>query len=135
MRPSSTRVSVLRFASAGSSVTDQCTDLQDDETGKNGYEGRPSGHRRGRPDVAEEASIEYSENGTSTVATYMATDHLRTIVFSWSLDGDDALDFSIDEGVIRFASTPDLATDMDGDNKYSAASKPLTRPAEWVRRR
>ena len=75
------------------------------------------------PDVAGEASIEYSENGTSTVATYMATDpEMTAIVFSWSLGGDDALDFSIDEGgVLRFASTPDfeMATDMDGDNMYS----------------
>ena len=39
----------------------------------------------------------------------------------WSLGGDDALDFSIDEGgVLRFASTPDfeMAADMDGDNVY-----------------
>ena len=75
------------------------------------------------PDVVGEASIEYEENATSTVETYMAVDpEGAEVVFSWSLGGDDALDFSIDEGgVLRFASTPDfeMPADMDGDNMYS----------------
>ena len=47
---------------------------------------------------------------------------MTAIVFSWSLGGDDARDFSIDEGgVLRFASTPDFESraDMDEDNMYS----------------
>ena len=75
------------------------------------------------PDVTGEASIKYEENATSTVATYTAEDpEMTAIVFSWLLGGDDALDFSIDEGgVLRFASTPDFESpaDMDGDNMYS----------------
>ena len=71
------------------------------------------------PDVAGEASIEYKENATSTVATYTAADPEMTAIV-WSLGGDDAALFSIEDGMLTFVSAPDYETpaDMDGDNVY-----------------
>ena len=71
------------------------------------------------PDVAGEASIEYEENATSTVATYTAVDPEGAEII-WSLGGDDAALFSIEGGALAFRSAPDfeMAADMDGDNVY-----------------
>ena len=72
------------------------------------------------PDVAGEASIEYEENATTTVATYTAVDPEGAEIV-WSLGGDDAALFSIEGGMLAFVSAPDYETraDMDGDNMYS----------------
>ena len=72
-----------------------------------------------KPDVAGEASIEYPENATSTVATYTAVDP-EDAEIDWSLGGDDAALFSIEGGVLTFKSAPDYETpaDMDEDNVY-----------------
>ena len=71
------------------------------------------------PDVAGEASIEYEENATSTVAMYTAVDP-ESAEIVWSLGGDDAALFSIDGGVLTFVSAPDYEApaDMGGDNVY-----------------
>ena len=73
-----------------------------------------------KPDVAGEASIEYPENATSTVATYTAVDPEGAEIV-WSLGGDDAALFSIEGGVLTFKKSPnfEMAADMDGDNMYS----------------
>ena len=53
----------------------------------------------------DSGAIEYAENGTDPVATYTAVDpEGKSIV--WSLAGDMADDFSIENGVLRFRSTP-----------------------------
>ena len=66
--------------------------------------------------LAQEAAIEYAENGDGPVATYTAVDPEGTAV-KWSLavlnaEGeplvDDAGDFSIDDGVLTFKKSPDL---------------------------
>ena len=71
------------------------------------------------PDVAGEASIEYPENATSTVATYTAVDPEDAEIV-WSLGGDDAALFSIEGGVLAFAAAPDYESpaDADMDNVY-----------------
>ena len=64
-------------------------------------------------------SYEYAENGADPVQTYTATDpEGKTIV--WSLNGDDAGDFSIEGGVLTFKSPPDFENpqDTDTNNTY-----------------
>ena len=71
------------------------------------------------PDVTGQASNEYVENATSTVATYTAVDPEGAEIV-WSLGGDDAALFSIEGGELSFMSAPDFESpaDMDGDNVY-----------------
>ena len=61
-------------------------------------------------------TIEYAENGTGAVATYTAVDPEMTDIVSWSLGGDDAGDFMIDNGVLRFAKSPNYEMATDGDH-------------------
>ena len=71
---------------------------------------------------AQEADepIQYPENGTGPVATFTAIDPEGESV-SWSLaTGDDMADFSIENGVLRFVSSPDFEDPADDgmDNTY-----------------
>ena len=52
--------------------------------------------------------------------TYRATDGDRDTSFIWSLEGDDAGGFAIDEGVLTFSAPPDYEqpADRDKDNVY-----------------
>ena len=63
--------------------------------------------------------IEYPENGTDAVATFTAVDPEADHI-TWSLTGDDADDFTIVGGVLRFDSPPnyEAPADMGGDNTY-----------------
>ena len=84
----------------------------------------------GGPAWAQDAgTIEYPENGTGSVATYIADDPEGTATASWSLAGTDADAFTIVGGVLRFAKTPDYEVPADvvgtggssaaaGDNEY-----------------
>ena len=68
---------------------------------------------------AQTSTIEYPENGTGQVATFTAVDpEGKSIV--WSLAGADMGDFDIENGVLRFKSSPDYeaAADSDTDNTY-----------------
>ena len=71
----------------------------------------------------EGGAIEYPENGTDPVATYTATDPELAGAIEWSLAGDDAGAFEIDEdsGVLTFAEVPDyeMAADDDTNNVYA----------------
>ena len=58
------------------------------------------------PDISGDDTISYPEKGTGAVATYTASDPEGASV-RWSLGGVDAADFTIDNGVLRFAKTPD----------------------------
>ena len=73
-----------------------------------------------KPDVTGDDTIEYAENGTSTVASFTATDPERTSI-SWSLDGDDDAAFNIVSGVLTFKKPPDFEAkaNSDMDNMYS----------------
>ena len=75
----------------------------------------------GGPLHAQDADgpIMYAENGTGPVATYTAVDpEGKSIV--WSLAGTDMGDFSIENGVLTFNSSPDYeaADDADTGNTY-----------------
>ena len=69
---------------------------------------------------ADDDTIEYPENGTGPVATFTAVDPEGESV-SWSLaTGGDMADFSIENGVLRFVSSPDFENPADAgtDNTY-----------------
>ena len=69
----------------------------------------------GGPLHAQEAAIQYPENGTGPVATYTAVDPESADITSWTLAGDDADDFMIDGGVLTFMKSPDYEMATDGD--------------------
>ena len=70
---------------------------------------------------AQDAAIEYAENGTDPVATYTAVDPEGSAIVSWTLSGDDAGGFAISSvGVLTFAKTPNFEKPADdgADNLY-----------------
>ena len=72
------------------------------------------------PVISGPATVDYTENGTGTVATYTATDaENQTII--WSLGGADAALFDITGSALTFTSSPDYedAKDSGGDNAYN----------------
>ena len=77
------------------------------------------------PNVTGLGEVEYAENGDAAVATYSATDPDGSAIVSWTLAGDDAGDFKIEDGVLSFKKSPDYETpkgggqsDEDTDNIY-----------------
>ena len=60
------------------------------------------------------------ENSTSNIHTYRATDQDIGDVVSWSVEGPDAGDFAIFDGVLNFRVLPDfeIPADADEDNVY-----------------
>ena len=70
--------------------------------------------------VSGQSNIDYEENGTGSVATYIAAGPDADMA-TWLLSGEDMGDFSISSsGVLTFNSSPDYENpmDMDGDNVY-----------------
>ena len=62
------------------------------------------------PSIAGDATIEYAENDTTPVETYMVAGPNAASI-TWSLEGADAGDFDISNGgVLTFRSTPDYET-------------------------
>ena len=72
-----------------------------------------------RPELVGEAPEEYAENGTAAVATFTAADPEGKSI-TWTLGGADDADFSIENGVLRFVSSPDyeMPADQGTDNTY-----------------
>ena len=72
------------------------------------------------PTVTGDTTIQVAENSGGNLATYTATDP-EGLDVTWGLSGDDAGDFSIANGSLRFQSTPDHENpaDSDGDNVYN----------------
>ena len=72
------------------------------------------------PTVTGDTTIQVAENSVGNLATYTATDP-EGLDVTWGLSGDDAGDFSIANGALRFQSTPDHENpaDSDGDNVYN----------------
>ena len=64
--------------------------------------------------VQAQDAIMYAENGTGPVATYTAVDPEGAAIVSWSLDGADAPDFKIEDGVLNFRKAPDYETPKGG---------------------
>ena len=62
---------------------------------------------------------DYAENGTGAVATFTATDPEGESI-TWSVSGGDMEHFALENGVLRFKSSPDfeMAADDDTDNTY-----------------
>ena len=71
------------------------------------------------PDVTGDATKEYAEKGTRSVATYTADDP-EGVAIKWSLGGDDEADFTIAGGVLAFVKSPNFedAKDKGEDNIY-----------------
>ena len=74
----------------------------------------PGGHLQAQ----DGGTIEYAENGTGAVATYTAVDPEGADVV-WTLGGDDASDFKIDNGVLMFKSPPDFEAPAGGTDDDS----------------
>ena len=74
------------------------------------------------PVVMGRETLSFRENTAveTRLHTYRATDGDRDTSFTWSLEGDDADDFAIDEGVLTFSEPPDYEdpADRDTDNVY-----------------
>ena len=62
---------------------------------------------------------DYAENGTGVVARFTATDPEGESIV-WMVTGSDSADFSIENGVLRFKSSPDYETPEDSgeENDY-----------------
>ena len=74
------------------------------------------------PKVVGDARFDYDENGMEPVAVFTADDPEGDEV-SWRLTGDDAGDFSIDNGVLTFKSPPDFeAATGGGDDTLNTYS-------------
>ena len=71
------------------------------------------------PEVSGLTSVPYAENGTAAVHTYTAPDPEGAEI-TWSLLGDDADDFSIVGGELRFTDSPNFEEpgDANTDNVY-----------------
>ena len=63
---------------------------------------------------------DYDENGSGDVAAYTAMDPEGDSNITWSLGGTDRGDFTITNGVLKFASAPDYERpeDSGGNNQY-----------------
>ena len=72
------------------------------------------------PDVTGDATKEYAENDTGSVAVYTADDP-EGVAIKWSLSGTDASLFSIEGGVLAFVKSPNFEAPADeapADNIY-----------------
>ena len=71
------------------------------------------------PEVTGQASINYAENGTEPVHTYVASDPESNPI-TWSLTGADSSAFSIGGGALTFVTPPgyEAAADANNDNDY-----------------
>ena len=81
------------------------------------------------PVVTGSTAVNFTENGTKTVARYRARDP-DSNQFTWDLEGEDEDDFSITDGVLAFRSPPDFENPTDrgagsGDNDYEVTVRAL----------
>ena len=66
-------------------------------------------------EVSGPAAVDYAENGTNPVATYMVSGPDAASA-RWSLEGGDAGDFTISSGgILSFGSSPDYENPADAD--------------------
>ena len=75
------------------------------------------------------ATVDYDENGTEAVGTYISSEAGAT----WSLSGEDMDEFSISSGgVLEFTSPPDYEaeTDANNDNVYMVTVTAMAAGAE-----
>ena len=67
---------------------------------------------------AQTTAIEYPENSTGPVAIFTAIDPEGESI-TWTLDGNDAMAFSIENGVLRFENSPDYEDINNTDHMYA----------------
>ena len=85
------------------------------------------------PTISGMGSLTFAENTPTTMvlATYTADDTDGSTSFTWSLEGVDADDFTIDAGELKFANVPNFEMPADtpstdqsvGDNVYNVTVK------------
>ena len=80
------------------------------------------------PVIVGSVWLEYAENGTGPVHTFLARDPESDTV-TWSLAGDDSGAFSITGGVLRFARSPDYE-----DPNHSSAFRVTVQAADATNR-
>ena len=66
------------------------------------------------PTVSGTTSRDYAENRSDSVATYTAVDP-EGITFTWSVAGADAGEFTITDGELKFANSPDYEMPADSE--------------------
>ncbi len=71
------------------------------------------------PTISGPITVDYTENGAGTVATYSAMDPDAGATQTWSLLGADRGDFEITDGVLTFASPPDYDMPADASDPYN----------------
>ena len=72
------------------------------------------------PDVTGRTAITFVETATGPVETFKANDPEERDI-TWELSGDNAGDFTIEDGVLRFAQMPDYVVGQD--NTYAITIK------------
>ena len=74
--------------------------------------------------ISGPASVSYTENGRNDVGTYTVAG-ANAASATWSLEGVDDDDFSINGGTLSFNTSPDyeMADDSDGNNVYMVTVK------------
>ena len=75
------------------------------------------------PAASGEAAVDYAENGTDPVGTYMASDPDDGDAITWSLSGADAASFTISEdGILSFAAPAieEESSDANGEGMNGA---------------
>ena len=74
--------------------------------------------------ISGPTSTDYAENGTAAVTTYTLAGPNKANA-RWSLEGDDALDFTIAGGELRFRTSPnyEAPADANTDNTYLVTLK------------
>ena len=80
------------------------------------------------PVIVGSVWLDYAENGTGPVHTFLARDPESDTV-TWSLAGDDSGAFSITGGVLRFARSPDYE-----DPNHSSAFRVTVQAADATNR-
>ena len=76
------------------------------------------------PDITGDESHKHDENDGTPVATYTASDPEMTAITSWKVTGTDAAAFTIKDGVLSFAKSPnyEMPTDVAGTEPSTAAA-------------
>ena len=74
--------------------------------------------------ISGPSNMDYAENGTDAVATYMVSGPDAASAM-WTLEGDDAAAFDITDGALTFKASPDyeMPADADTDNTYMVTVK------------
>ena len=81
---------------------------------------------RGGLAISGMSSISYAENGTDAVAEYTLAGPMKDNA-RWSLEGDDASDFTLMNGTLKFKRSPnyEMHMDSDTDNVYMVTVKAM----------